>query len=79
MAGTGQGGLERDILVPIPWPVAFLSLLLLPLFPHSTRVSYFAVFDGHGGVRASKFAAQNLHQNLIKKFPKGERSGIRAV
>ncbi|NXN36826.1 ILKAP phosphatase, partial [Rhinoptilus africanus] len=42
------------------------------LFPRSSRVSYFAVFDGHGGVRASKFAAQNLHQNLIKKFPKGE-------
>lgn len=38
----------------------------------STRVSYFAVFDGHGGIRASKFAAQNLHQNLIRKFPKGE-------
>ncbi|XP_075773981.1 integrin-linked kinase-associated serine/threonine phosphatase 2C isoform X3 [Pelodiscus sinensis] len=43
-----------------------------PLPPQITRVSYFAVFDGHGGVRASKFAAQNLHQNLIKKFPKGE-------
>ncbi|XP_040828296.1 integrin-linked kinase-associated serine/threonine phosphatase 2C [Ochotona curzoniae] len=37
-----------------------------------TRVSYFAVFDGHGGIRASKFAAQNLHQNLIRKFPRGE-------
>ncbi|XP_009461121.1 PREDICTED: integrin-linked kinase-associated serine/threonine phosphatase 2C [Nipponia nippon] len=43
-----------------------------PLPSQITRVSYFAVFDGHGGVRASKFAAQNLHQNLIKKFPKGE-------
>ncbi|KAG8508259.1 Integrin-linked kinase-associated serine/threonine phosphatase 2C, partial [Galemys pyrenaicus] len=40
--------------------------------PSSTRVSYFAVFDGHGGIRASKFAAQNLHQNLIRKFPKGD-------
>ncbi|XP_043347590.1 integrin-linked kinase-associated serine/threonine phosphatase 2C isoform X5 [Dermochelys coriacea] len=43
-----------------------------PLPPQITRVSYFAVFDGHGGVRASKFAAQNLHQNLIRKFPKGD-------
>ncbi|XP_072200395.1 integrin-linked kinase-associated serine/threonine phosphatase 2C [Excalfactoria chinensis] len=43
-----------------------------PLPSQVTRVSYFAVFDGHGGVRASKFAAQNLHLNLIKKFPKGE-------
>ncbi|XP_051847699.1 integrin-linked kinase-associated serine/threonine phosphatase 2C isoform X1 [Antechinus flavipes] len=43
-----------------------------PLSSLISRVSYFAVFDGHGGVRASKFAAQNLHQNLIRKFPKGE-------
>lgn len=66
-------------LFPFPglWPFSASSCCLL--FPHSTRVSYFAVFDGHGGVRASKFAAQNLHQNLIKKFPKGERSRIRAV
>ncbi|KAM6442309.1 integrin-linked kinase-associated serine/threonine phosphatase 2C [Liasis olivaceus] len=43
-----------------------------PLSSQITRVSYFAVFDGHGGVRASTYAAQNLHQNLIRKFPKGE-------
>ncbi|XP_015282323.1 PREDICTED: integrin-linked kinase-associated serine/threonine phosphatase 2C [Gekko japonicus] len=43
-----------------------------PLPAQITRVSYFAVFDGHGGVRASKYASQNLHQNLIRKFPKGE-------
>ncbi|XP_054839975.1 integrin-linked kinase-associated serine/threonine phosphatase 2C isoform X3 [Eublepharis macularius] len=43
-----------------------------PLPSQITRISYFAVFDGHGGVRASKYAAQNLHQNLIRKFPKGE-------
>ncbi|XP_035878536.1 integrin-linked kinase-associated serine/threonine phosphatase 2C isoform X2 [Phyllostomus discolor] len=41
-----------------------------------TRVSYFAVFDGHGGIRASKFAAQNLHQNLIRKFPKGDVTSV---
>ncbi|XP_061492475.1 integrin-linked kinase-associated serine/threonine phosphatase 2C isoform X2 [Rhineura floridana] len=43
-----------------------------PLPSQISRVSYFAVFDGHGGVRASKYAAQNLHQNLIRKFPKGD-------
>nr|XP_060624075.1 integrin-linked kinase-associated serine/threonine phosphatase 2C isoform X2 [Anolis sagrei ordinatus] len=43
-----------------------------PLPSQITRVSYFAVFDGHGGVRASNYAAQNLHQNLIRKFPKGD-------
>jgi len=37
------------------------------------RVSYIAVFDGHGGVRASKYAADNLHKTLAKKFPKGDK------
>ncbi|XP_017537002.1 integrin-linked kinase-associated serine/threonine phosphatase 2C [Pygocentrus nattereri] len=35
-------------------------------------LAYFAVFDGHGGARASQFAAENLHETLISKFPKGE-------
>lgn len=38
----------------------------------SSRVSYFAVFDGHGGARASQFAAEHLHHNLAKKFPSGK-------
>uniref|UniRef100_A0A3B4FKX7 PPM-type phosphatase domain-containing protein n=1 Tax=Pundamilia nyererei TaxID=303518 RepID=A0A3B4FKX7_9CICH len=37
-----------------------------------SRVSYFAVFDGHGGARASGFAAENLHHTLAKKFPTGD-------
>ncbi|XP_059805846.1 integrin-linked kinase-associated serine/threonine phosphatase 2C isoform X8 [Hypanus sabinus] len=37
-----------------------------------SRLSYFAVFDGHGGIQASKYAAQNLHLNLTRSFPKGE-------
>ncbi|XP_041851142.1 integrin-linked kinase-associated serine/threonine phosphatase 2C isoform X2 [Melanotaenia boesemani] len=37
-----------------------------------SRVSYFAVFDGHGGARASRFAAEHLHHNLAKKFPAGD-------
>lgn len=37
-----------------------------------SRVSYFAVFDGHGGARASQFAAENLHHTLAKKFPTGD-------
>ncbi|XP_067898007.1 integrin-linked kinase-associated serine/threonine phosphatase 2C isoform X1 [Heterodontus francisci] len=41
-----------------------------------SRLSYFAVFDGHGGVRASKYAAQNLHLNLTRNFPKGEVSSM---
>ncbi|XP_068173654.1 integrin-linked kinase-associated serine/threonine phosphatase 2C isoform X7 [Antennarius striatus] len=48
---------------------------------HASRVSYFAVFDGHGGARASQFAAEHLHQNLGKKFPSGEllERGVLAV
>ncbi|XP_038671781.1 integrin-linked kinase-associated serine/threonine phosphatase 2C isoform X1 [Scyliorhinus canicula] len=41
-----------------------------------SRLSYFAVFDGHGGTRSSKYAAQNLHLNLARNFPKGEVCSI---
>ncbi|KAM7412489.1 hypothetical protein PAMA_020052 [Pampus argenteus] len=41
-----------------------------------SRVSYFAVFDGHGGARASRFAAEHLHHNLAKKFPSGETENL---
>ncbi|CAN9510864.1 unnamed protein product [Ophioblennius macclurei] len=47
-----------------------LSVTSLP--PHVSRVSYFAVFDGHGGSRASRFAAEHLHGVLARKFPNGE-------
>ncbi|KAK5904178.1 hypothetical protein CesoFtcFv8_005768 [Champsocephalus esox] len=55
--------------------------LLLPdmsscLPGHLSRVSYFAVFDGHGGARASRFAAENLHHNLAKNFPSGETENV---
>uniref|UniRef100_A0A8C6TXI6 PPM-type phosphatase domain-containing protein n=1 Tax=Neogobius melanostomus TaxID=47308 RepID=A0A8C6TXI6_9GOBI len=35
-----------------------------------------AVFDGHGGARASRFAAENLHLNLARKFPTGESENL---
>eukprot|EP00079_Xenopus_tropicalis_P035641 XP_017949412.1 PREDICTED: integrin-linked kinase-associated serine/threonine phosphatase 2C isoform X3 [Xenopus tropicalis] len=47
-----------------------------PMPPDLLRLSYFAVFDGHGGTRASRFAAQNLHQNFVKKIPRGEGSSV---
>ncbi|XP_023152950.2 integrin-linked kinase-associated serine/threonine phosphatase 2C isoform X2 [Amphiprion ocellaris] len=43
---------------------------------NTSRVSYFAVFDGHGGARASRFAAENLHQTLAKKFPSGDPENV---
>ncbi|XP_065816281.1 integrin-linked kinase-associated serine/threonine phosphatase 2C isoform X3 [Labrus bergylta] len=50
-----------------------MSVCLCALPGHVSQVSYFAVFDGHGGARASRFAAENLHANLAKKFPSGEK------
>ncbi|KAM3875062.1 integrin-linked kinase-associated serine/threonine phosphatase 2C [Diretmus argenteus] len=41
-----------------------------------SRVSYFAVFDGHGGARASGFAAEHLHHTLAKRFPTGEPENL---
>lgn len=35
-------------------------------------MSYYAVFDGHGGAKASNFAAQRLHKLIAQKFPKGK-------
>ncbi|XP_077397137.1 integrin-linked kinase-associated serine/threonine phosphatase 2C isoform X1 [Festucalex cinctus] len=50
------------------------SLLTLPT--QISGVSYFAVFDGHGGSRASGFAAEHLHHILVKKFPRGESDNL---
>ncbi|XP_018117445.1 integrin-linked kinase-associated serine/threonine phosphatase 2C isoform X2 [Xenopus laevis] len=47
-----------------------------PMPSDLSRLSYFAVFDGHGGTRASRFAAQNLHRNIVKKIPRGEGSSV---
>ncbi|KXJ19103.1 integrin-linked kinase-associated serine/threonine phosphatase 2C isoform X2 [Exaiptasia diaphana] len=36
----------------------------------SCNMSYYAVFDGHVGPRASQFAAKHLHENIKKKIAK---------
>ncbi|KAM9853600.1 integrin-linked kinase-associated serine/threonine phosphatase 2C isoform 2-T2 [Aulostomus maculatus] len=53
-----------------------LSTCLSVLPRQVSCVSYFAVFDGHGGARASRFAAEHLHHNLAKKFPRGETENL---
>ncbi|XP_063762579.1 integrin-linked kinase-associated serine/threonine phosphatase 2C isoform X2 [Eleginops maclovinus] len=53
-----------------------MSSCLSALPGHLSQVSYFAVFDGHGGARASRFAAENLHHNLAKNFPSGETENV---
>ncbi|KAK3105331.1 hypothetical protein FSP39_022830 [Pinctada imbricata] len=42
------------------------------LHPSIHRLALFAVYDGHGGARASQHAAERLHKHLINKFPKGD-------
>ncbi|XP_029963643.1 integrin-linked kinase-associated serine/threonine phosphatase 2C-like isoform X2 [Salarias fasciatus] len=61
---------ERDEMQDAHVLLPDLSVTSLP--PHVSRVSYFAVFDGHGGSRASRFAAEHLHHVLAKKFPNGD-------
>lgn len=40
------------------------------------RLAYYAVFDGHNGLRASRHAAQQLHRQLATRFPKGDMSHV---
>ncbi|KAM9315983.1 integrin-linked kinase-associated serine/threonine phosphatase 2C [Gastrophryne carolinensis] len=53
-----------------------LSQECQPVPADISRLSYFAVFDGHGGSRAARFAAQHLHRNLAKKLPRGEGNSV---
>ncbi|XP_076358042.1 integrin-linked kinase-associated serine/threonine phosphatase 2C-like isoform X3 [Tachypleus tridentatus] len=46
------------------------------LHPSIYRLAYYAVFDGHGGVRASQFSAAQLHQYLTAKLPKGDLTQV---
>ncbi|XP_041919585.1 integrin-linked kinase-associated serine/threonine phosphatase 2C isoform X1 [Alosa sapidissima] len=49
-----------------------MSSIISSLPSQVSRLAYFAVFDGHGGARASRFAAEHLHHTLVTKFPKGD-------
>ncbi|CAN7987379.1 unnamed protein product [Ixodes pacificus] len=40
------------------------------------RLSYYGVFDGHNGCRASRHAAQYLHRHLAARFPKGDMEHV---
>ncbi|XP_056420633.1 integrin-linked kinase-associated serine/threonine phosphatase 2C isoform X2 [Hyla sarda] len=43
-----------------------------PIVTNISRLAFYAVFDGHGGSRAARYAAHNLHRNLVKKLPRGD-------
>ena len=42
------------------------------------KVSYFAVFDGHGGGWCAKFLKENLHKQLAQSLTKIDSAGILA-
>lgn len=46
-------------------------------FPHS--YGYFAVFDGHSGVDAAKFAAAQLHLQLAREIGAGTRPSTLSI
>ncbi|XP_064599031.1 integrin-linked kinase-associated serine/threonine phosphatase 2C-like isoform X2 [Liolophura sinensis] len=53
------------------WTSRFISL-----DPSILQLSLYAVMDGHGGKRASRFASESLPLNLREKFPKGDTSRV---
>ncbi|XP_029373335.1 integrin-linked kinase-associated serine/threonine phosphatase 2C isoform X2 [Echeneis naucrates] len=71
-ARRGEREEMQDAHVLLPDMSSFVSALPKQV----SRVSYFAVFDGHGGARASRFAAEHLHQNLANKFPTGDTENM---
>nr|XP_057935621.1 integrin-linked kinase-associated serine/threonine phosphatase 2C [Doryrhamphus excisus] len=67
---------ERDEMQDAHVLLPDMSPCLAALPSQVSQVSYFAVFDGHGGARASRFAAEHLHHTLAKKFPQGETDNL---
>ena len=48
-----------------------MLIFILTFLLDSERLSFYGVYDGHAGDKASKYCAQILHKNLAEKFPKG--------
>ncbi|ESN92230.1 hypothetical protein HELRODRAFT_116079 [Helobdella robusta] len=44
------------------------------LVDSQSKLSLFAVFDGHGGCNASKYSASHLHKIIAQKFPTSEEN-----
>ena len=45
--------------------------IIIVMLLYSSRTAYYGIFDGHAGPKASQFAADNLHKNIVSRFPKG--------
>lgn len=54
-------------------PSVHKAVILMFCLPSGReQLSFYAVFDGHGGVKASQYAAANIHKQLASIFPKGQ-------
>lgn len=67
---------ERDEMQDSHVTLPDMTSLVTSLPSQVSRLAYFAVFDGHGGARASCFAAEHLHHTLVNKFPKGDSENL---
>ncbi|XP_052760071.1 integrin-linked kinase-associated serine/threonine phosphatase 2C-like [Mya arenaria] len=67
---------EREDMQDAHITLTDYSSMFTALHPSIYRLSLYGVFDGHGGVRASRFASKNLHKNLRDKFPKGDVTAV---
>ncbi|XP_076451535.1 integrin-linked kinase-associated serine/threonine phosphatase 2C-like [Babylonia areolata] len=63
---------EREEMQDAHLQIDDYSSMFQDLHPSIGRLALYAVFDGHGGSRASRFASQYLHKILRDKFPKGD-------
>lgn len=62
-SSIGQKAKQEDRLVCIPDMTSIPGLVEFSILPDK-RLSYFAVFDGHGGAKCSTFLSQNFHMEL---------------
>ncbi|KAL8601879.1 hypothetical protein ACOMHN_020614 [Nucella lapillus] len=67
---------EREEMQDAYLQIDDYSSMFSQLHPSICRLALYAVFDGHGGSRASRFASQYLHKILRDKFPKGDVSSV---
>ena len=52
----------------------YMEMIVVLLY--SSRTAYYGIFDGHAGPKASQFAVDNLHKNIVSRFPKGSSGRV---
>lgn len=55
------------------FPVSLIIvMMLLPICGFRSRLSFYGLYDGHAGIRASQFCAESMHLKIAQNFPKGK-------